>query len=1246
MSNNSTFDDDEKIQILIKKSFQVPATYEQTKWFNEAKGVSRTILEASDINSKTVPTTPIWDDASLNETDLESYGIKLDPTQNFATSPYDEIHTFADATYSSYSKTISIDPGAYIDSTGTVMLFVKLKLDRMDTPSASAIAYTKYHIDSSQNSILDNAYQFNYNQQRNVLDSDGNFISLFKPYAYYLQLSTDGGSNFDLLSPEHGNWFFDFKSGIITFSDDPNDSSFGDNAKDVTNGDLYFTFVKYVGPRGLDKLISVDDAFDSTADTSAYYENQIVVDSANSEIYLMKNGSWNSIGGGGSGGSEDSIYQPMYAIRNNVSSMSDFENLFGVTFETYNGTSLEVTDGNTTASISSTTPFKSDDTNYADNTTLIIKYKIDNYPNDASSAILYEAGGNGSGFVIGFKQKNNLVVYGGEGTAFGGTEAVSNLFGENASFDISQYENETNMIGLDISFVQGTSSTIADFKLYFNNVLIGETYSHDLTNTYIWGTDGAGLGMYASAINQVFESDLTNITPLELEVGSFVGVLLGSVYEDYSFYNYKMLDINKLNVDNNLTVGGAATITGDATIYGGDLYIGTNDGNQPGKIYFGGAAGDTTYSYSTIEARIYDINNDGSVDSDRSEMLLFQGNDLGNSSGPDRIRLYSGEIWFDTIGTTSTTAVASSTSGSPVTAMMISNDSNVGIGTTSPSCELDISGATNISSDLTVGNNIYVAAGSSTFGASLGIGNGNTGSGTSKAQIAFGFNSTSNYQHFIASRHDSLKTINNAIDFYLCDKTTNNSITSGCDRVMTIANGGVGIGQAYPSCALDVNGTANIGSDLTVGGIFYPDNISKNDATLVIGVRSGSGTATASNSYSWAEFQTAKLALSGPFIELRPGSTTSSTSTVKLKVESSQTTISNDVGIGTSPSYPLHITNTVTDSSVPMYMIGNGHVDDIYGNTYSGHDGYGTRTDVGFWYGTNRIGDLDEGRSGGLIWEWTESDIPISVYSTGAFVSEQTFATTSDRRIKTNIVDISDDEALVQFRKLQPKKYNYIDFKKKTTQQVYGFIAQEVAQEIPNSTTQTSSFIPDLYCYGEVDVCNNTIKILQKSIIIDSSNQTLRIQDVSLNVDLSVNDTLKCYDASNTEFEIGVSNIETLEDEYILTIDASNIELSKHSYYNIGDASGNILHNNLVFIYGKKVDDLHHLKKDSIWTVAAAALQEVDRQQQADKVRIAELETEVSTLKNQVSTFETQISELLARVSSLENNSSTTTDGS
>lgn len=1195
MSNNTTFDDDEKIQILIKKSFQVPATYEQTKWFNEAKGVSRTILEASDINSKTVPTTPIWDDASLNETDLESYGIKLDPTQNFAASPYDEIHTFANATYSSYSKTISIDPGAYIDSTGTVMLFVKLKLDRMDTPSPSAIAYTKYHIDSSQNSILDNAYQFNYNQQRNVLDSNDNFISLFKPYAYYLQLSTDGGSNFELLTPEHGNWFFDFKSGIITFSDDPNDSTFGTDAKDVTNGDLYFTFVKYVGPRGLDKLIDVSDNFDSNA-TSGFYENQIVVDSANSEIYLFKNSEWNSIGGGGSGGSEDSIYQPMYAIRNNVSSMSDFENLFGVTFETYDGTSLEVTDGNTTASTTSTLSFNSEDKNYADNATLIIKYKIDNYPNDASSAILYEAGGNGAGLVIGFKQKNNLVVYGGQGTDWVGTEAVSNLFGENSSFDISQYENETNIIGLDISFVQGTNSTIADFKLYFNNVLIGETYSHDLTTTYIWGSDDAGLGMYASAINQVFESDLTNITPLGLEVGSFVGVLLGSVYEDYSFYDYKMLDISGLNVDgevnisSNLTVGGVL----EASYINSDVVFGANNA--------------TIGEHSVTASAFYAYNSNGTyqVTTRDSQLALIANNANG-------IGFYVNNL-----------------SDPGDEAVRINQNGNVAIGKIAASEKLDVSGSANISSDLTVGANLNLTG-------LLVCDNSPVDSFINRILLYDATSSGTDYG--IGIKANTLTYHSNQKHEFIYGSTTTTAGTTG----MTLDQSN-----------LTVEGDLSVGSNLTVGGDIVADagDVYAKYGFVITGSQGSDSYFSSYDGAFWRQDSQVVITVDDNlYIKHKEGGSLDNAG-FRFNVTGTKTDAKLGIGTGTSTlSYPLHINNTVTDSSVTMYMVGNAvdNGQDYDGSQNSGWADNKTSNKVIYWYQKHTIADLSEydidanAESGGLLFKYTDTTtIPISVYSTGAFVSEQTFATTSDRRIKTNIVDISDDEALVQFRKLQPKKYNYIDFKKKTTQQVYGFIAQEIAQEIPNSTTQTCDFIPDLYCYGEVDVCNNTIKLLQKSIIIDSSNQNIVIRDVSLNVDLSLNDTLKCYDASNDEFEIEISNIEIVDNEYILTIDASNIELSKHSYYNIGDASGNILHNNLVFIYGKKVDDLHHLKKDSIWTVAAAALQEVDRQQQADKVRIAELEKEVTTLKNQVSTFETQMSELLARITSLE----TTTDGS
>jgi len=299
MTSNTSFDDSEKIQILIKKAFQVPSTFETTAWYNESQGVAQTILEAGDINTQIVPVTPIWNITALNQTELESYGIRMNPTyvnstngytgENFA-SEYSSLNINSkDGDY--FSKSVSMNPGCYIDTTGNVMLFVRLRLDKMKSPSTSAIAYTKYHYDSSLNSILDNAFQFNYNTQLNVPDSTGNDIAEFKPYSYKLEYSINGSSFDKTVTSDIGNWFFDFKSGILSFADDPTVS---DSDVDLDTGELYFTFVKYVGPRGLDKMISVDSSFNDNSGNS-YYENQLVVDSTNQKLFLYKNDQWSSI---------------------------------------------------------------------------------------------------------------------------------------------------------------------------------------------------------------------------------------------------------------------------------------------------------------------------------------------------------------------------------------------------------------------------------------------------------------------------------------------------------------------------------------------------------------------------------------------------------------------------------------------------------------------------------------------------------------------------------------------------------------------------------------------------------------------------------------------------------------------------------------------------------------------------------------------------------------------------------------
>ena len=73
-----------------------------------------------------------------------------------------------------------------------------------------------------------------------------------------------------------------------------------------------------------------------------------------------------------------------------------------------------------------------------------------------------------------------------------------------------------------------------------------------------------------------------------------------------------------------------------------------------------------------------------------------------------------------------------------------------------------------------------------------------------------------------------------------------------------------------------------------------------------------------------------------------------------------------------------------------------------------------------------------------------------------------------------------------------------------------------------------------------------------------------------------------------------------------------------------------------VWVFGEEVNDFHHLDKNAIFTIATAALHEVDRQQQADKARIVELETQLQSEKSKIATMELLVASLVTRVGDLE----------
>jgi len=136
------------------------------------------------------------------------------------------------------------------------------------------------------------------------------------------------------------------------------------------------------------------------------------------------------------------------------------------------------------------------------------------------------------------------------------------------------------------------------------------------------------------------------------------------------------------------------------------------------------------------------------------------------------------------------------------------NISNVG------ALEIDSSGNTSLTGDLSVSGSSEItgfldvkSTSTTTPLLSLRSGNGNVAFNDG-AQIQFGYGGNQQYNHFIHTRHNSSDS-NNAIDFYLCDGTESNTLTSGSNHCMSLNSGNVGIGTTDPDVELHVRKDQN-----------------------------------------------------------------------------------------------------------------------------------------------------------------------------------------------------------------------------------------------------------------------------------------------------------------------------------------------------------------------------------------------------------------------------------------------------
>ena len=192
----------------------------------------------------------------------------------------------------------------------------------------------------------------------------------------------------------------------------------------------------------------------------------------------------------------------------------------------------------------------------------------------------------------------------------------------------------------------------------------------------------------------------------------------------------------------------------------------------------------------------------------------------------------------------------------------------------------------------------------------------------------------------------------------------------------------------------------------------------------------------------------------------------------------------------------------------------------------------------------------------------------------GSIWSTLTIFTSSDIRIKEDIQDINDDTALQMILNIEPKTYKYIDKLNRGINKVYGFIAQQIKDVIPEAVRIQTAYIPNIYLLAYYD--NNIITLPSQPTYI-----------------IKLHDKIKCYDNENKEIFTYV--VEIIDD---LTFKIKDIEYADTK----------------IFIYGIEVNDFHTLDKDYIFTLNVCATQELQRRIEAQNIIIKTQEENIKKL--------------------------------
>ena len=199
-------------------------------------------------------------------------------------------------------------------------------------------------------------------------------------------------------------------------------------------------------------------------------------------------------------------------------------------------------------------------------------------------------------------------------------------------------------------------------------------------------------------------------------------------------------------------------------------------------------------------------------------------------------------------------------------------------------------------------------------------------------------------------------------------------------------------------------------------------------------------------------------------------------------------------------------------------------------------------------------------------------------------IRSPTYVAFSDRRIKRDFLELDDSVALEKLRQLRPTSYRYKERTRNTTDRVIGFVAQEVAEVLPDAVSTAPNIIPSIQTEASV------------TKIGEAQFEFTLLEPHTV----SVGATLVLKTPKEVHMEC---KVETVTDDTTFTGKVTSSQVLPD------DAMR-------VWVTGEMVDDFHHLDKNAIFTVATSALQEVDRQLQAEKTKVADLLARVEALES------------------------------